>query len=67
MAIMKVVEVMSDSDKSWEDATVKAVDHAGKTIRNIKSAWVQDQSVTVRKGKVDKYRVCVKITFEIDG
>lgn len=67
MTIIKVVEIMSNSDKSWEDATVKAVEHAAKTIRNIKSVWVQDQSITVRKGKVDKFRVTVKISFEVDG
>ena len=67
MAILKVVEIMADSDKSWEDAAANAVAHAGKTVRNIKSAWVQDQSVTVKDGGVTSFRVTCKITFEVDG
>ncbi len=67
MKILKVVEIMADSEKSWEDAANNAVKHASKTIRNIKSAWVQDQSVTVKDGAVNKYRVTCKITFEVDG
>lgn len=65
MAVMKVIEIMADSDKSWEDATAKAVAKASETIKGIRSAYVQSQSVTVKDGKVDKYRVNVKITFEV--
>ena len=67
MKILKVVEIMADSDKSWEEAAANAIAHASKTIRNIKSAWVQDQSVTVKDGAVSKYRVTCKISFEVDG
>ncbi len=65
MAVMKVIEIMADSDKSWEDATARAVAKASETIKGIRSAYVQSQSVTVKDGKVDKYRVNVKITFEV--
>lgn len=47
MAIMKVIEVLSNSKKSWEDATAKGVERASKSVKNIKSAFVQSQSVTV--------------------
>ena len=57
---------MADSSKSWEDATASAIKQASKSIRNIKSAWVQDQSVTIKKGKVDKFRVTVKVSFELE-
>ena len=67
MKILKVVEIMADSETSWEDAACNAVNHASKTVRNIKSAWIQDQSVTVKDGAVAKYRVTCKITFEVDG
>lgn len=65
MAILKVIEVMADSKKSWEDATQNAVEKAGETVKNIRSAFVQSQSVTVEDGKVKNYRVNVKITFEV--
>lgn len=65
MSILKVVEILSDSKKSWEDATASAVKKASKSINNIKSAYVQSQSVVVSGGKVSAYRVNVKITFEV--
>lgn len=65
MAVMKVIEVLSNSEKSWEDATQKAVKKAAKSVNNIKSAFVQSQSVTVKGNKVAEYRVNLKITFEV--
>ncbi|WP_372944952.1 dodecin family protein [Muriicola sp.] len=65
MAILKVIEVLANSGKSWEDATQNAVDQASKTVKNIRSVYVQEQSATVKDGKVDDYRVNVKITFEV--
>ena len=65
MAIMKVIEILSDSKVSWEDATKKAVAKANSSVNNIKSAFVQSQSVVVKKGKVTAFRVNVKITFEV--
>lgn len=65
MAIMKVIEVLSNSTKSWEDATAKGVARASKSVKNIKSAFVQSQSVVVKGGKVSEYRVNLKISFEV--
>lgn len=66
MAIMKVIEVLSESSKSWEDATEKGIEKASQSVKHIKSAFVQSQSVTVDDdGKVDKYRVNLKLTFEV--
>ena len=65
MSVMKVVELMASSKKSWEDATAKAVKKAGKSIKNIRSAYVQDQSVVVHNGEVTEYRVNLKVTFEV--
>ena len=62
---MKVIEVLSESPKSWEDATAKGVAKASKSVSGVKSAFVQSQSVTVKAGKVDKYRVNLKITFAV--
>ncbi|MEM6802094.1 MAG: dodecin family protein [Bacteroidota bacterium] len=65
MAVMKVVELMSNSSTSWEDATQKAIKKASKSIKNIRSAFVQSQSVVVKNGKVSEFRVNLKVTFEV--
>jgi len=65
MAIMKVIEVLSNSETSWEDATKKAVKQASKSVKNIKSVFVQSQSAVVNEGEVTEFRVNLKITFEV--
>ena len=65
MAVLKVIEVLSNSSKSWEDATKKAVTHASKSVNNIRSVYVQDQSASVTDGEVTDFRVNLKITFEV--
>lgn len=65
MSVIKVLEIMSDSPKSWEDATAKGIEKASKTVSNIKSANVQNQSVTVSNNQVETYRVNLKISFEV--
>lgn len=67
MAVLKVIEILSNSEKSWEDATARAIKKASKSINNIRSAYVQSQTVTVEKGKVKEYRVNLKVTFEVGG
>lgn len=66
MAIMKVLEILSESSQSWEDATQKGVAKASESVRNIRSAYVQDHSVTVENGKVKNFRVNLKITFAVE-
>jgi len=65
MAVLKVIEVLSNSKKSWEDATAKAVKQASKSVKNIKSVYVQEQSAIVDGDAVVEYRVNLKLTFEI--
>jgi dodecin len=66
MAVMKVIELMSESSKSWEDAAQKAVEKAGKSLKGIRSVWVQDLSATVdAKGRLTSYRVNCKVSFEV--
>jgi flavin-binding protein dodecin len=65
MAVLKVIEVLASSPVSWEDATASAVKMAAKTVREIRSVYVQDQSAVVNKDKITEYRVNVKITFEV--
>ncbi len=65
MAIMKVIEVMANSTESWEDATRNAITHASKTVKNIKSAYVNEQSVVVNDNNVSEFRVNLKISFAV--
>ena len=66
MAVMKVIEVLSNSNKSWEDATRKAVKQASKSVKKIKSVFVQSQSAVVDGNEVTEFRVNLKITFEVN-
>ena len=66
MAILKVIEVLSNSKKSLEDAAQNAVAEASKTVKHITSVNVNNQSLTVKNGKVDEYRLNVKITFAVN-
>lgn len=65
MSVLKVIELLANSDKSWEDATKNAVKHASKTVKNIKSVYVQDQSAIVKGDDVTEFRVNLKVTFEV--
>ena len=66
MAILKVIEILANSKKSWEDATQNAVKHASKTLRNIRGVNVGNMSAAVdKKGNITEYRVNVKISFEV--
>ncbi|MCK8481963.1 dodecin family protein [Psychroserpens algicola] len=65
MAVLKVIEVLSNSDKSWEDATRKAVKQASKSVKNIRSVYVKEQSAIVKDDDVTEFRVNVKLTFEV--
>ena len=66
MSVLKVIEVLASSEKSWEDATQKAVEQAAKSVKHIRSVYVKEQSAAVKDGKVTEYRVNLKLTFEIE-
>jgi len=66
MAVLKVIEVLSSSEIGWEDATQKAVTQAAKSLKHIRSVYVQEQSAIVKDGKVTEYRVNLKLSFEIE-
>jgi flavin-binding protein dodecin len=65
--VVKVIEVLSQSKKSWEDAAQKAVTEASKSVRNIKSIYIQDKSAKIEDNKIVKYRITAKISFVIDS
>jgi flavin-binding protein dodecin len=66
MSVLKVIEVLSNSEKSWEDATRKAVKQASKSVKNIKSVYVKEQSAIVKNDEVTEFRVNIKLTFEVN-
>ena len=64
MSIARITEIKSSSKKSFEDAVQNGVKRASKTLENVRGAWVQDQEVVVgNNGKIDEYRVTLKVTF----
>lgn len=66
MAILKVIEVLSSSNKSFEDAIEKAIKKASKSLKNIRSANVQNMSVSVDGGKIKEFRVNLHLSFELE-
>ncbi|MEX3014151.1 dodecin family protein [Gymnodinialimonas hymeniacidonis] len=66
MSVARVTEIIASSKKSFEDATEKGIDRACKTLKGVQGAWVQDQKVTVKDGKIDEYRVTLKVTFVLE-
>jgi flavin-binding protein dodecin len=67
MSVNKIIEIMGESPDSWEAAAGEAVAEAARTVKNIRSVWIKDHSATVKGGKVDRYRVTCKITFEVES
>ena len=65
MAIVKVIEVIASSEKSFDDAVKQAVKETSKTIRNIDSVWVKDMKVHVKDGKIKSYGVICKVSFRV--
>ncbi len=65
MAVLKVIEIMASSPKSWEDAANSAVKIAGKTVKGIRSVYVQDMSAVVKNNKIAEFRVNLKVSFEV--
>jgi dodecin len=66
MSVAKIIEISAESPNSFEDAIREGIKRASKTIKNIKSAWVEDQLVEVEDAKVVSFRVHMKVTFVLD-
>lgn len=67
MSVARVTEIIASSPDSFEDAVRKGVKRAGKTLKNVKGAWVEGQKVTVDgDGNISEYRVNLKVTFVLD-
>lgn len=61
--ILKVIEVLAESDKSWEDAAQNAVKRATETLDNVKSIYIENFEAKVENGVITKYRINAKVTF----
>jgi len=66
MSVVKILEIFSESDKSFKDAVQNGVAKASESVKNIRSAWVKEQKVEVEGSKVTKYRVLLKISFVVE-
>ncbi|PYK75121.1 MAG: dodecin domain-containing protein [Verrucomicrobia bacterium] len=64
--IVKVIEILSESSKSWEEAAQNVVVEASKTLRNIRSVYIKEFSASVNGKKITSYRVNAKVTFEME-
>ena len=65
-SVAKVSEISARSTRSFDDALQVGIARAAKTLRNIRSAWVKEQRVEVKDGKITAYQVNVMITFTLD-
>jgi len=67
MSVAKVTEIIASSPKSFDDAIRTGVARANKTLKNLKSAWVENQQVELdNDGQITNYRVQLKVTFVLD-
>jgi hypothetical protein len=63
MSVAKVTEIIASSPESFDDAVNEGIKRAGKTLENVRSAWVKDLNVVIEKGKIIEYRVTMKVSF----
>jgi flavin-binding protein dodecin len=63
MSVARVTEIISSSDKSFEDAVKEGISRASQTLENIKEAWIASQRVVVENGRIVEYRVTLNVTF----
>jgi len=63
MSVARVTEIIAASPKSFEDAVQVGIARANKTLKNVRSAWIEDQKVEIVDGKITEYRVALKVTF----
>ncbi len=67
MPVAKISEITATSKKSFDDAVATGISRANKTLRGITGAWVADQEVDVKNGKIIEYKVRLKLTFILDA
>lgn len=65
-SIAKIIELSSDSEKSFEDALQEGIIRANETLRNVRGVWVKDHEVIVEQGRPKVYRLHLKVTFQVE-
>lgn len=63
MSVAKITEISATSKKSFEDALESGIARAAETLDDIQGAWIDGFKVDVKDGKIDNYRVNMKVTF----
>jgi dodecin len=63
MSVARVSEIIASSTKSFDDALAQGVARACETLKNVEGAWIKDQKVVIKGGKIVEYRVVMKVTF----
>lgn len=66
MAIVKIIEVIAGSDKSFDDATQNALKEASKSVKNIKSIYIKEMEAKVENNQIVSYGVNAKVSFVVD-
>lgn len=65
MSVLKVIEILGNSTVSFEDAVQNVINETSKTVKNIKSVYIQDMQTTVNNNKITEYRINTKVSFGI--
>jgi flavin-binding protein dodecin len=65
MSVLKVIELLGNSTESFEDAVQNTINEASKTVKNIRSVYIEDMQVTVNDNQISEYRINAKVTFGI--
>jgi dodecin len=65
-AMVKVIEVLAQSEKSWDDAAKVALEEASKSLRGIQSIYVKDMQAIVENDRIVQYRINAKISFTLE-
>lgn len=66
MTVAKVTEITATSDKGFDEAIRRGIQRASKTLKNVTGAWIADQEVSIKDGKITNYRVRMRVTFVLE-
>ncbi len=66
MAVVKVIELLGESEQGWEAASRKVVEEATRTLRGVTSIWIKEFQATVENEQVRNYRVTAKVSFVME-
>ena len=67
MSVARVVEITATSEDSFEDAMRQGIARATQTLRNVRSAWIKEQEVSISEGEIVRFKVNMLVTFVLDG